>query len=170
MAVRMRKERLRTRLFAALVALRGLLLSNVLYLVSNLWALARKNAKTHSKWKWTTALSYSGWNRWIRLTTDKLTATRTVQSLLPLGHLCSGDTCVQGTPLFRRHLCSGDTKSGPRKCWHHLCICYLCWRDTSILGKGTLFLCPGDTLALKLWQTTKIVDKFKCTLVTRTVI
>ena len=109
MAVRMRKERLRARLFAALVALRGLLLSNVLYLVSNLWALARKNAKTHSRWKWATALSYSGWNRWIRLTTDKLTATRTVQPLLPLGHLCSGDTCVQGTPLFRGHLCLGDT-------------------------------------------------------------
>ena len=28
----------------------------------------------------------------------------------------------------------------PEKCSHNLCICYLCWRDTSIQGKETLFL------------------------------
>ena len=51
----------------------------------------------------------------------------------------------------------------PEKCSHNLCICYLCWRDTSIQGKETLFLVrkpgfklhSGDTLALKTWLTTK---------------
>ena len=54
----------------------------------------------------------------------------------------------------------------PEKYPHNLCTCYLFWTNTSIQGKGTLFLGPetwinlhsGDTLAIKTWLTTKRVD------------
>ena len=39
------------------------------------------------------------------------------------------DTSIKGTQNFV-----------PEKCSHNLCFCYLCWRNTSIPGKGTLFL------------------------------
>ena len=49
----------------------------------------------------------------------------------PLEHgLYSKDTSIQGTQNLV-----------PKKCSHNLCIFYLCCRDTSIQGKGTLFLC-----------------------------
>ena len=47
-----------------------------------------------------------------------------------------------GTPLLKGHLHSLDTKFGLEKCSHNLCICYLCWSDTSVQGKETLFLGP----------------------------
>ena len=63
------------------------------------------------------------------------------------------DTSIQGT-----------LNLVPEKSSHNLCICYLCWRDTSFRGKGTIFQGPeahsGYALALKKWLTAKFVDKF----------
>ena len=47
-----------------------------------------------------------------------------------------------GTPLLKGHLHSWDAKFGLEKCSRNLCICYLCWSDTSVQGKETLFLGP----------------------------
>ena len=38
------------------------------------------------------------------------------------------------SPLGHLHLWSGDTKFGTEIWLHDVCICYLCWRDTSIEG------------------------------------
>ena len=70
------------------------------------------------------------------------------------------------TPLFKGHQSIQWTWNlAPGKYLHYLFICYLCWRNTSIQGKGTLFFFSGDTLVLRAWLTTKRVDKLKCTLI-----
>ena len=81
--------------------------------------------------------------------------------LQSLGHLYSRDTSIQGTQNLVAEKCSDN----------------LYWRDTFTQGKGTLCLSvwvpkpgfnlhSGDTSAIKKWLTTKIVNKFKCSLVT----
>ena len=49
----------------------------------------------------------------------------------------------------------------------YFCIYYLFWRDTSIQGKGALFLGANqNTLELEKWQTAERVDIFKSTQIT----
>ena len=83
----------------------------------------------------------------------------TVEPLLWLGHLYSRDTSIKGT----QHLV-------PEKCPQNLCICMIASIEGTPLfrAKGHFFriqklwfnLHSEDTLALKKWMTTKIVDKF----------
>ena len=48
------------------------------------------------------------------------------------------------TSLFKGHQSiQGMWNLAPGKYSHHLFICYLCWRNTSIQGKGTLFFSQG---------------------------
>ena len=71
------------------------------------------------------------------------------------------------------HLHSGDTKFGPLKKVHIIFIFVTSIEGTLLIqGKGHFFwvlkagfnLHSGDTLAVKKWLTTKIYDKFKCSL------
>ena len=80
-----------------------------------------------------------------------------------------------GTPVFRGHLCLGNSSVQGTQNLVPENVDMIFVFATSIegtplfRGKGH-FLGPGDTLQLKLRLTTKIVDKLKWTLVTRTVI
>ena len=83
----------------------------------------------------------------------------------PLGQLHSRDTSIQGI----QNLVPENV--------HHDNLCTVTFIEGTTLfqGKGTLFQVPkprfnlnfGDTLTLKKWLATKIVDKFKCLLESR---
>ena len=77
-----------------------------------------------------------------------------------------------GTSLFKRKFHSEDTKFHPRKLFtlSLYLLPLLKGHFIFIQGKGRLHsgfhLHSGDTLALKKWLTTKIIDTFKCKLLT----